>query len=250
MNTERHPEEDFFPDRYPLQTFCPEDWQWFLRACNTLDIPVDDDKKPVLEALYSHLAGVNQWLNLTRLTTPIDYLRNHVLDSLTALNVARAVTRPGDLALDLGSGGGYPGLPLMTWLPDRRWLLVDSRPKKAAFLSVALTLTPCRHAAARAFCGHEAPARCPEAAGHCRLVTARAVGKAVDLLPEAEKLLARHGTFLLLKGPAYATEEREPFIKALPKFGMCLAEETKLPLHLPELGLDQERWLVSAKRLR
>ena len=58
--------------------------------------------------------------------------RRHVADSLTAFDVVRG--GPHASLLDLGSGGGFPGLPLAAALPATRVLLVDSTVKKAAFL--------------------------------------------------------------------------------------------------------------------
>ena len=52
-----------------------------------------------------------------------------------------------------------------------------------------------------------------------KLLTARAVGQAADLLPDADALLAQNGIFLLMKGQSYPTEERPAFLKALPKIG-------------------------------
>ena len=120
---------DFSPEKYPLLTFGEEAWQWFAAACADMEIPLDDGKKAALERIYSHLLGVNEWLNLTRHVSQLDFLKYHVFDSLTILNLVSVYTESGDIVLDLGSGGGYPGLPLALWLPDRRWRLVDSRAK-------------------------------------------------------------------------------------------------------------------------
>jgi hypothetical protein len=120
-------EELMRPERYPLIPLPDNAWDWFRRGCDELDVPVNDEHRSRLTALYSHLCGVNQWMNLTRLTCPIEYLKFHVLDSLTALGPVTDFTVSGDRVLDLGSGGGYPGLPLAMWLPDRHWVLVDSR---------------------------------------------------------------------------------------------------------------------------
>ena len=103
----------------PRLTFPEDAWEWFKTACADIELPLDDTKRPILEALYSHLVHVNETLNLTRITSPLDYLKFHVFDSLTVENLVAAYTKPDDIVVDLGSGGGYPGLPLMTWLPDR-----------------------------------------------------------------------------------------------------------------------------------
>lgn len=236
--------DDLKPDKYPRLVFPNDAWTWFTSACKDLDLTVADDKRDRLEALYSHLAGVNTWLNLTRLVSPLDYLKFHVFDSLTVCNLVETYTKPGEIVLDLGSGGGYPGLPLMTWLPDRHWVLVDSRARKAAFLQEAVKLTPCATAQAHAFRGREVATHCPELHQQCQMVTARAVGPAAELLPDAAELLAINGILLLLKGPAYPEKERDEFLHAIPAFGFTLMEEH--PIVLDEN--DPDRWVILALR--
>ena len=236
--------DDLKPDKYPRLAFDHDAWAWFIAACKDLELTVDDEKRSRLEAIYSHLAGVNSWLNLTRLVSPLDYLKFHIFDSLTVCNLVEAYTAPGDIVLDLGSGGGYPGLPLMTWIPDRQWVLVDSRARKAAFLQEAVKLTPCANAQAYAFRGREVASQHPELHQQCQMVTARAVGPAADLLPDAVELLAINGILMLLKGPAYPTKERDDFLHALPNYGFTLMEEH--PLALDEN--DPDRWVILALR--
>ncbi|MBN2452413.1 MAG: 16S rRNA (guanine(527)-N(7))-methyltransferase RsmG [Lentisphaeria bacterium] len=228
------------PDDYPVLAFPPGVWERFAAACRRAGIPLEPAARQTLERLYSHLIGVNTWLNLTRITRPEDYLKLHVLDSLSCLPLVRELTRAGDLCLDLGSGAGYPGLPLMTWLPDRRWVLVDSRGRKAAFLREALTLTPCPRAEAAAFRGREAHASRPDLARRCDLVTARAVGKAADLFVETTGLLRPGGSLLLLEGPTFGGGERRAALRAAGSAGFTLRREVPVTL---EEG-DPERLLV------
>ncbi len=233
------------PEAYPRLALDGAAWQWFLTACADLEITVDETQHAILEALYSHLLGVNEWLNLTRLTTPAEYLKFHVFDSLTALAPITELTAPGDLCLDLGSGGGYPGLPLMTWLPDRRWVLLDSRGKKAAFLAEALKLTPCRTAEAAAWRGREAGHARPDLARHCALVTARAVGPAEDVLVEADALVQPDGFLLLLKGPSFVEQERQAALVAAERYGFELVQEMQIALD----DSDPSRILVLFERV-
>ena len=235
---------DFSPDNYPVIPFEEEAWQWFECACRDIGIEDAADKKEALSRLYSHLMGVNEWLNLTRILSQKDYLKYHVFDSLTVLSLVEAYTEPDELVVDLGSGGGYPGLPLMLWLNDRVWRLVDSRAKKVSFLKEAIKLTGCRRAEARAFRGREAATSAKDMMHKAKLVTARAVGRIVDLLPDASALLARNGIFMVMKGQAYPTEERDETLKALPKAGFTLMEEQ--PIALDEE--DPDRWIVSVMK--
>jgi 16S rRNA (guanine527-N7)-methyltransferase len=84
------------------------------------------------ERFVALLLEANQRLNLTRVVSPADVARLHLLDALAALPLLDAAV-PGP-AVDLGSGGGVPALPLALARPDRDWTLVDSVAKKAAVL--------------------------------------------------------------------------------------------------------------------
>jgi 16S rRNA (guanine527-N7)-methyltransferase len=107
-----------------------------LRGLGLADLP-----EPVRRGLVDHLRLLlawNQQINLSAIRDPETAVREHILDSLTALQILR--DREIDALLDLGSGAGYPGLPLALALPARRALLVESVGKKAAFLSTAAAL--------------------------------------------------------------------------------------------------------------
>ena len=234
--------EDFKAERAPRLTFGDNAWAWFLEACADLELTVSARQREILELLYSHLVYVNSWMNLTRITDDKDYLKFHVFDSLTVLNLVQQYTSPGDIVLDLGSGGGYPGLPLMTWLPDRHFVLVDSKPKKVMFLSETVHLTDCAQAEARCFRGLEAVHLAPDLHGKCQIVTARAVGRAASLLQDATALLSVNGIFLCMKGQSYPTEERDEFLRTMPKFGFTLMEEHRIALDEE----DPDRWAILA----
>ena len=97
-----------------------------------------DLAEPARTALADHLRLLLAWntaINLTAIRDPTEAVRRHVLDSLTAVPILRE--RGIDALVDLGSGGGFPGLPLAAVLPARRALLVESVAKKARFLEVA-----------------------------------------------------------------------------------------------------------------
>jgi len=220
------------PDHYPALRFPDHAWDELMGACEALEIPVNHAKRPIVEAIYSHLLGVNDWLNLTRLTTPTDYLTYHILDSLTALDTIRDLTSPGDICIDLGSGGGYPGLPLMVWLSDRTWYLVDSRGRKAAFLAEAIKLTHCTSSGALAFRGRNCKQDAPRLRGKCQFVVARAVGRAAKLLTETTSLLHLNGFLLLMKGPAFDATERRELLAACPGTGFEFVQESRLTLQL------------------
>ncbi|HMM48068.1 MAG TPA: class I SAM-dependent methyltransferase [Miltoncostaeaceae bacterium] len=83
-----------------------------------------------LVALIDRLLAQKQ--NLTAITDPIDALDRHLVDSLVALSLEEV--READTIVDIGSGGGFPGLPLAAVLTSATVTLVESEKKKAAWL--------------------------------------------------------------------------------------------------------------------
>ncbi|MDQ2854323.1 MAG: 16S rRNA (guanine(527)-N(7))-methyltransferase RsmG [Chloroflexota bacterium] len=150
------------------------------------------------------LLEANQRHNLTRLTAPDDVARLHLMDALAALPILDRL-HPHD-AIDLGSGGGLPALPLAMARPDVEWTLVDSVGKKAAALrdfAGALDLRNVTVLAERAeVLGQDARHRERHA-----LVTARACAPLPVLAELALPLLAIGGSLVAWKGPLREGDE-------------------------------------------
>ena len=89
------------------------------------------------EAHARLLRDWNRAINLTAIRDPEGTALRHVCDSLSAVPVLQELVKPGMSLLDVGSGGGYPGLPLAAALPLGGVSLLDSVGKKARFLDVA-----------------------------------------------------------------------------------------------------------------
>jgi 16S rRNA (guanine527-N7)-methyltransferase len=89
------------------------------------------------EAHARLLRAWNAAINLTAIRDEAGMARRHVVDSLSAVPHMLPLVRPGSALLDIGSGGGYPGLPLAAALPLGRVGLLDSVGKKARFLGAA-----------------------------------------------------------------------------------------------------------------
>lgn len=135
-------------------------------------------------------------VNLTAVREPAAIARLHVLDSLTA--VAPLRERSIEAFIDLGAGGGYPGLPLAVALPARRALLLEPIGKKARFLETVVEATGATEVevvADRA----EAVARDPAHRGRWPAVTARAVGSLAELVELALPLLRPGGVLVAWK---------------------------------------------------
>jgi 16S rRNA (guanine527-N7)-methyltransferase len=101
-----------------------------LEAVLPADLP---NRERVVRAAARHLqlvAGINEVMNLTRISTPRDAAIKHILDSVLPWKLFGGVKT----VLDAGTGPGFPGLPLALTLPDTRFTLAESTGKKARFV--------------------------------------------------------------------------------------------------------------------
>lgn len=160
-------------------------------------------------AIDAHVRLLLAWngaINLTAITDPAVIASRHVLDSLTALPLLAATGRPGSAPrdlVDLGSGGGFPGLPLAAALPALGVTLVDSVRKKARFLEAAATATGLADQVAVEAVRAEAMT----AGGRAwDVVTARAVGSLAELVELALPLLRVGGRLVAWKRGAVDAE--------------------------------------------
>ena len=163
-----------------------------------LGIALDAEQIDRLARFVELLLARNQQLNLTRIVEPAEVERRHLLDSLTCALPALHDLMAGVSwhCIDVGSGGGLPGIPLAIVFPALRITLLESVGKKAAFLREAvdvLRLTGTAVCAERA----EDAARIPEHRDGYELVVARALAP----LPVALELclpFARPGGLVVL----------------------------------------------------
>ena len=175
-----------------------------LLAGRTIDLP--PGFADAAERYVALLLEANRRLNLTRVTEPADVARLHLVDALSALPLIDGLP-DAHRAVDLGSGGGVPGLVLALARPERRWVLVDSVRKKADAVRgfvTALGVENVEVVADRA----ETLGRDPHHRGRHQLVTARACAALPVLAEYAMPLLALGGTVVAWKGPLTYAELR------------------------------------------
>lgn len=182
------------------------------------------------ETLLAYAGLLDKWnraFNLTALRDPKKAVSHHLLDSLAVLPYLR-----GDTLLDVGSGGGMPGIPLAIARPDLAVTLLDSNSKKTAFLRQAVI--ELKLANVSVHCGRIEEFR-PEQP--FASIVSRAFAELADFVRPTRSLLAADGCWLAMKGLIPHDE-----IARLPS-GIVVAET--LPLAVP--GVDGERHLLILK---
>jgi len=171
-----------------------------------MDMTLAPEARVAIDGHVRLLLAWNAAINLTALRTPEQIARNHVLDSLVCVAALRDLaagrgrgTTPPSL-IDIGSGAGFPGIPVAITMPTGRTAVVDSIGKKARFLRIVAN-----HVAEALYKGDQGPpeiaAIAERAEDLCRrhdqretwdLVTARAVGTIAEVA-ELGLPLARRG---------------------------------------------------------
>ena len=190
--------------REPLPTFVddtpalPETFGDALDAgLDALSLALSPSARRSIEGHARLLLAWTTAINLTAIRDPAAVALAHVVDSLSAVPVLRE--RGVDRFIDLGSGGGYPGVPVAAALPAARALLLEPIAKKARFLAVAASATGLAQTVEAAPVRAEALARDERHRGRWPSVTARAVASLADLVELAVPLLAPDGTLVAWK---------------------------------------------------
>ena len=184
-----------------------------------------------IQHLLDYAALIQKWnkvYNLTALRDPADMLTHHLLDSLTAIAPLRRHTQGQPIkVLDVGSGGGLPGVVLAICMPELNVSCVDTVAKKAAFVqqvAVSLKLPNLRGLHARV----------ESLVDPYQVICSRAFASLPDFVTWSRSALAEGGVWMAMKGKHPQGE-----IDALPADVKVFHVE---PLTVP--GLDVERCMV------
>lgn len=177
--------------------------------------------------LLGHLAELRHWGKTYNLVAPGDMaflLERHLLDALSITPWCR----PGAL-LDVGTGAGFPGLPLAIVKPERHTVMIDSAGKKVRFLRHVVRRLSLEHVDAV----HERVERYT-AACEFSTITSRAYSSLADFTRDVRHLAGPKTRLLAMKGRVPEGE-----LKALPD---NIRVEAVEPIHVP--GLEAERNVV------
>ena len=189
-----------------------------------LDLPLWAAQR---EQLMDYLALMAKWngvYNLTSLRDPMQMVTHHLLDSLAAVAAFEGVKN----VLDVGAGGGLPGLVLAIARPDMQVSLIDTVHKKTAFLTQVKAELGLKNVTVYTMKVQDLKA------GPFEVITSRAFADLSDFVNWSGHLLAEGGRFIALKGTAPADEQER-----LP--GEWKVQESR-PIKVPKV--EAERHLV------
>ena len=190
-----------------------------------LGLNLPEEAQRQLLAFRDLLLKWNKTYNLTALRDPAQAVSHHLLDSLAILpHVGN-----GNL-LDVGSGGGLPGIPLAIAKPELAVSMVDTVQKKTNFLQQAVIELALRNVTVH-------HARVEEMQGQYAQISSRAFAELGLFISLTRHLLAPDGRWLAMKGVRPDDE-----LHALPA---DITVEAIIPLSVP--GLDAERHLIILK---
>jgi len=201
-----------------------------------------------IDQLFAYLALLRKWnaiYNLTAIRHPDEMLTHHLLDSLAAVPALAEAARSAAVeegargrVLDVGSGGGMPGLPLAIACPDLSVLMVDIVQKKTAFLTQCRAQLGLSNAAA-----HWGPVEKLEDDKGYAVITSRAFAELSDFVSLAGHLLAPRGKLIAMKG-VYP----QPELDRMEAAGLMAAWQVEAVPRLTVPELDAERHLVVLSR--
>jgi 16S rRNA (guanine527-N7)-methyltransferase len=161
-----------------------------IRDAGALGVPLSAADAERLLVLTQELSRWNRTYNLTSVTAPEQMLTHHLLDSL-----AVQADLYGTRIADVGTGAGFPGLPLALCNPERAFTLIDSNGKKIRFVSHAARLLGLSNVTAV-----HTRAEALRPAKPFDTVVARAFAALAQLLPSVETLCGPETRVLAMKG--------------------------------------------------
>lgn len=203
-----------------------------------MGIELSDHQLAQFEAYAAILVEWNEKMNLTAITDPEEILEKHFLDSLSGGPlIEELMAEPGEALsiIDIGTGAGFPGIPLKIAYPGLELTLLDSLNKRIGFLNevvseLGLTGVTCLHDRA------EEAAHREELREQFDIAVSRAVASLPVLLEYCTPYVHEDGLFLAYKGPTMM-EELAASRNAMKK--LCL----ELSVLHQEMSMDNDHFI-------
>lgn len=179
-----------------------KDWSNFLiNQAKKIEIQLDHAQNHLFAIHAIDLIKWNHKINITTITDPVEVASSHFLDSLVP---ARFI--PSDATmLDIGSGGGFPGIPLKVFLPKLSVTLIDASRKKTSFLKHVIRSLKLEHIEALHMRAEDLAIQ-PSFINRFDVIISRALSSLDAFVRLALPLLTNGGVIIALKGEVEKAE--------------------------------------------
>lgn len=209
-------------------------------AFTAMGLSITEEQLRQFNVFHEQLIETNKVMNLTAITEPKEVAVKHMADSLSCYEAE--CFKAGASVLDLGTGAGFPGLPLLIYRPDLKVTFFDSLQKRLTFLEKLVDQLGIT--AAFLHGRAEDAAHQPVYRSAFDIVTSRAVARLNILAEWALPYVKQGGYFISLKGAQYEDELKEAE-KALKILGgkVVRVKTVQLP------GLDEVRAVIYIQKV-
>lgn len=211
-------------------------------ACDSVGMNFDEDKYNKFITYKNLLQEWNEKINLTAITEDEEVIKKHFIDCIKAFSENQF--KEAKTLIDVGTGAGFPGLPIAIMREDLNITLLDSLNKRVNFLNIvknSLNLTNVTTIHSRA----EDGARNKELREKFDIATSRAVANMAVLSEFCLPYVKVGGYFIALKGPAI-TDELNDAKNAIGTLGGKLIEVVEVSVE----GTDLKHNLVVIKKVK
>lgn len=213
----------------------------FKEKANKIEVSLNDKELDSFSKFMDFMIKWNDRVRLTSITEENEVIDKHFIDSLTALK--SKIIKDYDKVLDLGTGGGFPGIPLKIINPTIELTMLDSRLKKIEYLEEVINEfkfenTVAIHGRAEDY------GQLPNYRENFNIVVSRAVANLTVLVEYCLPFVKKDGYFIAMKG-SKSDEEINDAKKAIKLLGGSI--EKVLEFQLP--GTNYDRSIILIKKV-
>jgi 16S rRNA (guanine527-N7)-methyltransferase len=207
---------------YKMMRIGSQKWQNIIfEGAKDLDIQLDKRKIEKFEAHTLELMKWNQKMNLTAINDPFEIAVKHVLDSIVPLKIIPS----NALLLDIGSGGGFPGIPLKISLSSLSVTLIDASRKKVSFLKHMIRILELKNIDALHIRAEELAGK-PGYAKTFNVIISRALSSMTSFVLTALPFLKKEGVIIAMRG-SVSEDDIQLLRSAVKKHAMLMDEDTR-----------------------
>jgi 16S rRNA (guanine527-N7)-methyltransferase len=218
--------------------------QNLVNGAQKIGISLNKSQIGLFELYFHELVDWNTRINLTAITDMEDVQIKHFLDSLTLISVIKDKASTDCCIIDVGSGAGFPGIPLKIAMPYIKMTLLEATAKKVLFLEHIVKQLKLQDVEIINLRAEEA-AQKPEYREQFDFAVSRAVAE-LAVLAELTLPFCKTGGCVVAQKKGDIQLEIEQSLKAVEMLGGRLSKVEKIDLS----GLDDERYLVMIDKIQ